>query len=225
MSEYIIVKNIKKKIKNIIVCCLHVVVKPNLIQNSYFSSIGIISHIAKPNCQQCELQQSKIYFHWLAIDIYDSYRKPNNINDDTVNAFTDNIKKLVSSNFIEEDKILVECESSFTAFLCQEFQRCFHREVICLHQATIKHNPNHCRPDLYFASNEMSPLLVGDFKLDDFGYAKVQTFGYCMAIVNEVCGIPFIAMPCTSKQFVMYVCFSEHIPLLKNTLLLPIKMF
>ena len=52
-----------------------------------------------------ELQRSKIYFHWLAIDIYDPYRKPNNISDDTVNAFTDNIKKLVSSNFIEEEKI------------------------------------------------------------------------------------------------------------------------
>ena len=46
-----------------------------------------------------------------------------------------------------------------------------------------------------------------------------------MAIVNEICGIPFISMPCTRKQFVMYVCFSEHIPLLKNSLLLPIKMF
>ena len=83
--------------------------------------------------------------------------------------------------------------------------------VVGMYLESLKYNPNHCRLDLYFASNEMRPLLVGDFKLDDFEYAKVQTFGYCMAIVNEACGIPFIAMPCTRKQFVMYVCFSEFL--------------
>ena len=56
-----------------------------------------------------------------------------------------------------------------------------------MYPESLKYNPSHCRLDLYFASNEMRPLLVGDFKLDDFEYAKVQTFGYCMAIVNEVC--------------------------------------
>lgn len=210
-------------------CCLHVVVEPNIIQNTHFS-IGIISQVAKNNPSQIvnnvDQQQSKIYSHWIAIAIYDSYgKKPNNVSDDTVNTVTDNIKKLLSSNFIKDDKILVEYESSFTAFLCQEFQRCFGYEVVCLHQAIIKHPPNHCKPDLYFVSNKLRPLLVGDFKSDNYECAKVETFGYCMAIANENSGIPFIAMPCSERQFVMYVCFSETTPLFTKSSLIPIKLF
>ena len=56
----------------------------------------------------------------------------------------------------------MEHEPSFTAFLCQEFQRCFGRKVICLHQSAIKYQTMHCRPDLYFTSDKLRPLLVSD---------------------------------------------------------------
>ena len=45
-----------------------------------------------------------------------------------------------------------------------------------------------------------------------------------MTTVNENGGKPFIAMPCTKEQFVMYVCFSECNPQLQQSAIL-IKMF
>ena len=206
-------------------CHLHVVAEPNLNLLPYFSITGgSISKVAKdkPNEILKNVEESEIYFHWLTIAIHDA--KQNIISDDTMKTVTDNIQKVLSSDLIEEDKVLIDHESSFTAFLCQEFQKCF-GEVICLHQATIKHKPNNCRPDFYFASEKLRPLLVGDFKPFDFESAKVQTLGYCMTVANEISGKPFIAMPCTKELFVMYVCFSECNPLSQESSLLPIKIF
>ena len=101
-------------------------------------------------------ESQNIYFHWLTITIYD-VKQSNNISDDRVKTVTDNIKKLLSSNPVEGDKILIDQESSF---LCQEFQRCF-GEVICLHQATIKHNPPITADQTsIFSFEKLRPLLT-----------------------------------------------------------------
>ena len=62
---------------------------------------------------------------------------------------------------------------------------------------------------------------MSDFKFDDFEHAKVKTFGYCIAIVNKIGGMPFIAMPCTRGRFVMYLCFAKN-DIFKKSSLVPI---
>ena len=44
-----------------------------------------------------------------------------------------------------------------------------------------------------------------------------------MTIVNEIGGKPFIAMPCTKEQFVMYACFSECNPQSQESAILLIQ--
>ena len=140
-----------------------------------------------------------------------------------MNTIADNIKKLVSTDVIN-DKILVNYEVNFTALICQQFQRCFDHEVLCLYQAVIRHPPNHAKPDLYFVSKDLTPLLVADFKSEDFGSAETETFGYCMAIFNVISSKPVIAMPCTKKKIIMYICFSQTSPFSSESSLLPIKI-
>ena len=207
--------------------CLQVVVDPDAIRTSHFSNIGVISQVAKNEPQKISKKvdkQCKIYWHWIAIAIYDHYTFPSNASDDdTVNTIADNIKKLVSTDVIN-DKILVNYEVNFTALICQQFQRCFDHEVLCLHQAVIRHPPNHAKPDLYFVSKDLTPLLVADFKSEDFGSAEIETFGYCMAIFNVISSKPVIAMPCTKKKIIMYICFSQTSPFSSESSLLPIKI-
>ena len=53
-------------------CCLQVVVDPDAIQTSHFSSIGVISQVAKTEPQKISKKvdkQCKIYWHWIAIAI------------------------------------------------------------------------------------------------------------------------------------------------------------
>ena len=118
-------------------CHLHVVAEPSLDLPPHFSITGgSISKVAKdkPNEILKNMGESEIYFHWLTITIHDA-KQTNNISDDRVKTVADNIQKVLSSDLIKEDKILIDHQSSFTAFLCQEFQKCFD-EVICLHHQT-----------------------------------------------------------------------------------------
>ena len=61
-------------------CHLHVVAKPNLSQSPKFSICGgSVSYVAKQNPIEIikNVEQSKIYFHWLAINIYNFHGKLN----------------------------------------------------------------------------------------------------------------------------------------------------
>lgn len=101
-------------------------------------------------------------------------------------------------------------ELTYTALLCQEFQRCFDHDVLCLHQPAVAHSTNY-HPSFYFVSSNLRLLLVADFENDDFEVGKVETFGYCMAIVNKMGSSKlFIAMPYSGNKFRMYVCFSRN---------------
>ena len=198
--------------------CLYVVVDPDAIQSSHFS-IGVISQVAKNEPKQISKKvdkQSKIYWHWIAIAIYDHCTFPSNVSDDDmVNTIADFIKKLVSTDS-NNNKILVDYEANFTALICQELQRCFDHEVLCLHQAVIRHPPNNAKPDLYFVSKDLTPLLVADCKLEDFKCAEIETFGYCMAILNEVSSKPVIAMPCTKRSSPCSYAFHRSVHFLAN---------
>jgi len=66
-------------------------------------------------------QQANIYLHWVAIAIYDYYINKSKVNNNLVNTVAARIQKFLSTDFIKNDQILMDCESTYTALLCQEF--------------------------------------------------------------------------------------------------------
>lgn len=206
---------------------LHLALVSNPSASLYFS-VKSISAVAKkePGKIMDNVEERfTVQLHWLTIAIYDNFENQSNNSNAIVNSAADNISELLSTEFIEDDCVLLDHKLSYTAILCQEFQRCFDRTVLCLHQPYVKHSHTGCRPDFYFVSSNLRPLLVSDFKMEKFDIAKVETFGYCMAIVNQIgCSKPFIAMPASKKIFSMYLCFSRIVPLSGKSQLLPIEI-
>lgn len=82
-------------------------------------------------------------------------------------------------------------------------------EHCCLHQCNLY---NLTFPDFYVASMMHSglpryPKLIGDFKKKDMDDAEVQTFRYCLTMVNQTKSIyPLFAMPCTCETFRLLLC-------------------
>ena len=103
-------------------------------------------------------------------------------------------------------------EKTYTSILSSALQD-FLKPVghSCFHQCTLYDDSF---PDIYVASMQSSlpqwPKLIEDFKKDSMDDAKVQTFRYCLSMVNQSDKVyPLLAMPCVCKKFHLTLCVPE----------------
>ena len=103
-------------------------------------------------------------------------------------------------------------EETYTSILSSALQD-FLKPVkhSCFHQCTLY---DKSFPDFYVASMQSSlpewPKLIGDFKKDSMDKAEVETFRYCLSMVNKSAKVyPLLAMPCTRKKFYLTLCVPE----------------
>lgn len=138
---------------------------------------GSISNVAKNHGKVImdQIERYDIFSHWFTLKVYNQYTSSTN-NTCVVKRVVEDIQNICTGDLISNNKMaLVDYEVTYSAMLCNKLQQCFDHTICCMHQPSIKHSPNNCQPDLYFVSDSERPILLADFKKEDYDVAVRET--------------------------------------------------
>ena len=152
-----------------------------------------------------------VYSHYLALEIYNNW-----VNKcDNVCQTVEKFQQILSYN---TDELCLAHEELYTSLLSRVLDA-FVSPFGCMHQMCLKQSRldksiiTGCFPDFYCAVMKAGvasgkPLLVSDFRIDNYELAIGQSFGYCLNVAYYSSQHrPILAMPGTNKEFALYLCF------------------
>ena len=194
--------------------------KRHLCLRSYKPEPPLYNHsvsISKSSRKDIEKysDEYEVYKHWLSLKVYDNFCcEPS----EEARTFSQELIKRLH----QKPEVLDSHESSYTSMFFQALDRYLVQEgdkTLCvLHQPVFAKdfNDHKNKPDgCIFQSDggvlSQYPVLVSDFKNEDYEKAVTESLGYfqCAATVSRKL-VPMLVMPATKEKLSLFLCWPKH---------------
>lgn len=163
--------------------CIYITIPSSPIT---FALLESVSNAAKSGEILKKTVSYGIYSHYLALEIYNNWV---NNKCDNVCHTVEKFQQILSYN---TDEVLLTHEEFYTSLLSC-VPDAFVSPFGCMHQMCLKQShcnklsSNRCFPDFCCAVMKADdtpgkPLLVSDFKIQNYEFARDQSFGYCLNV-------------------------------------------